>query len=117
METLIALRILRATDMLMVSCLLLAWASVLASGAQEDATLDLTKAPPSARRSMGVPGGFAGGLSDGSPQGVLANPFDLPVKLSIGSLRKEATPGGALLKLNITNTSKADFAIPACLDA
>src|SRR6266567_6765209 len=60
-------------------------------GAQKGAILDLTNKPPSAHRSMGVPGGFAGGLSDGTLQGVLANPFDLPVKLSIASLRKETT--------------------------
>lgn len=85
-----------------------------ANGSSTNRTLDLTKVPPSERRSMGVPGGSIGGVAGG--QAVAPQRYQLPVMLEMKSLRRlDRSPRG-ILTVEITNDSKETLKIPSCVN-
>jgi hypothetical protein len=88
----------------------------ISSAVELQKALDLTLVPGSERRSMGVPGTYAGGISGGIPLGTLAGRYTIPIVPKIVTLQPHDNSGRALLTLEIVNTSKSDLAIPSCVD-
>jgi hypothetical protein len=103
-------RAISSASIFLLSALLF---SQTTSGLGEKLVLDLTKVPPSDRRSIGVPGGYAGGLSNGIPLGVLGRHYDLPAKLNLKTIGP-VNGNKRILTLEIVNSGGAALQIPAC---
>lgn len=76
-------------------------------------TLDLTKIPQSERRSLGVPAGSGGGIGGKVAATQL---YDLPIRVKIMELRPIPNSPYGTLKLELANTGRSVFEVPACLD-
>jgi hypothetical protein len=74
--------------------------------------LDLTSAPLSERRSMGVPGGVV----RGSPGEAPVNEYDLPLILGISRLNRSSTSGTIGVELELKNAGDGPITVPSCLD-
>jgi hypothetical protein len=83
---------------------------------KSEQTLDLTLAPTSERRSLGVPGSFGGGTSDGRSLG--PEQYDLPLKAKIEKTELRQGPSGDVLRLRVEvlNTGATPFQLPSCVD-
>src|ERR1700688_3302299 len=69
-------------------------------------TLDLTKIPPSMRRSFGVPGGSGGSIGGAAPVTQL---YDLPLTMRIVDLRPIADSPYITLTIEIANSGASPF--------
>jgi hypothetical protein len=105
----------RVTEIL-TWCLLICLVGTQQSFPKEDPVLDLTIAPASMRRSLGVPGSFVSGTSNGS---VLGPPeYDLPLKVRIEETQQGRDPSGNLLRLQVEllNAGTVLYQLPSCVD-
>ena len=78
--------------------------------------LDLTKTPPSDRRSLGVPGSAIGGIIAGTATGPQL--YELPIDIRIDKLELRPSQGRQVLNLRIeiANKGALPFDLPSCLD-
>jgi hypothetical protein len=97
-------------------CLLICLAGTKQSLPKEDPVLDLTVAPSSMRRSLGVPGSFVSGTSNGR---LLEPPeYDLPLRVRIEETQQGLGPSGNLLrvKVELLNVGTVLYQLPSCVD-
>jgi hypothetical protein len=82
----------------------------------DEPTLDLTAPPASEHRSLGVPGSFAGGTSDGRSIG--PPEYDLPLRIEIENPQERLDPLRKRLRLQVIllNVSAQTYKLPSCVD-
>jgi hypothetical protein len=96
--------------------LLICLAGTKQSFTKQDPVLDLTIAPASMRRSLGVPGSFVSGTSNGR---VLGPPeYGLPLRVRIEETQQGRDPSGNLLRLQVEllNAGTVPYQLPSCVD-
>jgi len=95
-------------------CLLICLAATKQSLPDEDPVLDLSVAPSSARRSLGVPGSFVSGTSNGH---VLGPPeYDLPLRVRIEEMQQGPSENLLRLQVELLNADTMLYQLPSCVD-